>query len=521
METISINAPNVSVKRLAVLADSLRNTRKELGVLDNMLLTLRLNLGSLRSALEAAFAPLAALVLPVVNDAIARLTDFCQDAGAVIAALFGTVYKKAVTTTRKTGSAVRRTLASFDQLNRLQGGGSGSGTAQSQTTLEPINDPLTPQLQGIVLRVQDCVARIQALVAPLRAMDFTPAMAAFARLGESVAAFGKTLGDSLSWAWFNLLTPLAAWTVEEAVPASVDLFRSSLELLTAALSPLMAGIGGILPALQPAASFLSETFSAILGSLRGRFETLAQLFGQKAPQIQGILENLGQCFSALWDRAAPAVENLRSFFLGVFQRISDAAAAWLGHMTDAFHGLTEFLAGVLTGDWSRAWEGLKSILKGAVNGIISLLNSLLSGMAAGLNNITAALNKWHVEIPGWVPLMGGKTFGFHLKAISAPQIPYLARGAVLPANKPFLAVVGDQRHGTNIEAPLSTIQEAVALALEDFISGNMAGHEATVSVLRELLAAVRGIHIGDDDVAAAVRRSQIRRTVMKGGGYAL
>ena len=52
-----------------------------------------------------------------------------------------------------------------------------------------------------------------------------------------------------------------------------------------------------------------------------------------------------------------------------------------------------------------------------------------------------------------------------MSKVSAPQIPYLAQGAVLPANRPFLAVVGDQKHGTNIEAPLDTIKQALAEVL--------------------------------------------------------
>ena len=52
--------------------------------------------------------------------------------------------------------------------------------------------------------------------------------------------------------------------------------------------------------------------------------------------------------------------------------------------------------------------------------------------------------------------------GWNLPQFNAPQIPYLAQGAVLPANKPFLAMVGDQRNGTNIEAPLETIKQALS-----------------------------------------------------------
>ena len=64
-----------------------------------------------------------------------------------------------------------------------------------------------------------------------------------------------------------------------------------------------------------------------------------------------------------------------------------------------------------------------------------------------------------------MPSVGGKKVGFQLKEINAPKIPYLAQGAVLPANKPFMAVLGDQRHGTNVEAPLETIKQALAEVL--------------------------------------------------------
>ena len=98
-----------------------------------------------------------------------------------------------------------------------------------------------------------------------------------------------------------------------------------------------------------------------------------------------------------------------------------------------------------------------------------------------------------------------------------PQIPYLAKGAVLPANRPFLAMVGDQRHGTNIEAPLATIQEAVALVMDDMIASNTAGQEMIVGVLRELLEAVMGIRVGDEVIGRAVQRYNRKMAVVKGG----
>ena len=79
----------------------------------------------------------------------------------------------------------------------------------------------------------------------------------------------------------------------------------------------------------------------------------------------------------------------------------------------------------------------------------------------------------NITIPSWIPVFGGKTISFGSKRLSFPQIPYLASGAVLPANRPFLAVVGDQKHGTNVEAPLATIKQAVAEVLGAGTGGNI------------------------------------------------
>ncbi|MBQ6852372.1 MAG: hypothetical protein IJO04_05020 [Oscillospiraceae bacterium] len=99
----------------------------------------------------------------------------------------------------------------------------------------------------------------------------------------------------------------------------------------------------------------------------------------------------------------------------------------------------------------------------------------------------------------------------------AVKVPGLARGAVLPPNREFLAVVGDQKHGTNIEAPLATIQEAVALVMGDQTAAILAGFEASVGVQREILEAVLGIQIGDDVIGQATARYNRKLAASRGG----
>ena len=138
----------------------------------------------------------------------------------------------------------------------------------------------------------------------------------------------------------------------------------------------------------------------------------------------------------------------------------------------------------------------------------------LSAVVTGINAVINALNGLSFDLPD---IFGGGHVGFNISTLTAPQIPYLAQGAVIPANREFLAVLGDQSHGTNVEAPLDTIKQAVAEVMEDLQAGQMAGFEAVVSVLREILSAVYGIELTDEDVGRAVQRWQRKQLTATGG----
>ena len=133
-------------------------------------------------------------------------------------------------------------------------------------------------------------------------------------------------------------------------------------------------------------------------------------------------------------------------------------------------------------------------------------------MAIPFNGINSALNVVrNINILGLTPFT-------NIRTINVPQIPYLAKGAVLPANRPFLAVVGDQRHGTNVEAPLATIQEAVALVMDDHIAAMMAGFQALLNEQRATRQTIEGIQIGDTVIGQAVDRYRSKMAIVHGTG---
>lgn len=155
----------------------------------------------------------------------------------------------------------------------------------------------------------------------------------------------------------------------------------------------------------------------------------------------------------------------------------------IGTIIDACKGVADFLTGIFTHDWQQAFDGLQEIsdsfvnagialFEGAVNIVVDLINGLLEYVVVGINTVIKALNSISFDVPDWVPLVGGKHFGINLSPLTAPKlpklsIPRLATGAVIPPNREFLAVLGDQTQGTNIEAPLETIKQAFREALAE------------------------------------------------------
>ena len=115
-------------------------------------------------------------------------------------------------------------------------------------------------------------------------------------------------------------------------------------------------------------------------------------------------------------------------------------------------GIIQFITGAFTGDWKKAWEGVKNIFGGIwdslvavikvpLNLIIGAINALLNGITKGVNTAIKAINKLSFTVPDWVPEFGGKKFGFNIKELTAPQIPKLATGGIVMSET--LARIGE------------------------------------------------------------------------------
>ena len=232
---------------------------------------------------------------------------------------------------------------------------------------------------------------------------------------------------------------------------------------------------------------------------------ICEAFGIHSPSTEA--KSWGSYISqGLLDGLASKWENITGWLRDLKQNFVDAWDNIRAKTTETFNSLGQTISDI--------WNGISSTIKNAVNGIIGFINRMISAVVTGINAVINALNGLSFDLPD---IFGGGHVGFNISTLTAPQIPYLAQGAVIPANREFLAVLGDQSHGTNVEAPLDTIKQAVAEVMEDLQAGQMAGFEAVVSVLREILSAVYGIELTDEDVGHAVQRWQRKQLTATGG----
>ena len=179
--------------------------------------------------------------------------------------------------------------------------------------------------------------------------------------------------------------------------------------------------------------------------------------------------------SKLFDMIGTALPVAFDIFKATLKFVGNIILGFIDNISSAINIVTA----LFSGDWETVWEEAKNIVKTSANLMIEYLENVLNGISNGfekvINFIVKGLNKIKIDAPDWVEeLTGVSSFGINLKTVDFEKIelPRLAKGAVIPANKEFLAVLGDQKQGVNIEAPLQTIVDAFNMALAQNGGGN-------------------------------------------------
>lgn len=426
----------------------------------------RESIAQLKGALLTLAHPLVSVVVPAFTMLVRVITAVINQISRLVALISGKSVKASANAAKSlnketkalkgTGGAAKKAasdLAAFDEINQLSGdtadsAGGGGASADAITPDFSYMDDISDRLK----KIADAVMLIAAGLALWKIGSSLPGELGkiLTKLGGILIAVGGLilLWESLSDAWNNGVN----WKNLLGSLAGTAALAGGLALafgkVGAGIGLVIAGAAMIITAFKDICdngANLQNTLMLIAGIVATGLGFFF-LTGSVIPLVVAGIAGIVVAILALTGNLTEFARNLKDNILG---------------------GIIQFIKGVFTGNWKSAWEGVKKVFSGIWNSIVIIAESAVNAIIKGLNWLISKINTIKFTVPSWVPGVGGKSIGGHLSSLSEVHLPRLATGAVIPPNKEFLAVLGDQKSGTNIETPLATMVEAFKQAMAE------------------------------------------------------
>lgn len=375
-------------------------------------------------------------------------------------------------------------------------------------------------------------------------------------LVNSIMEFAGKLIEAVSML-FDYLSPFIGWFVNKFIARIANQLTWLWTKVEGALSLVATLLKGVMDVLSGLIDFIVGVFT---GDWEKAWNGVKNIFGAIWETIKSVvkvainfikntivsgltkvknaaksaLDLLKLIFSNTWGKIKNICTSFSGFLDGVFKTDFTKSFGAFGNVLNAFKenvsniwnavkkvfkGINTFISGVFTGNWEKAWTGVKDILSGVFEGLVSIvkaplniiigmINTMLSAIFTGVNYVIDNINKLISEVPDWVLAgFGGKKFDFHLQTIDARgmQIPLLANGGYVKANTPQLAMIGDNRHQGEVVAPEDKMQGMVDSAVRQ-------NTDYIISALRQIFQEKKG---GDTELVINIGGKKIMRTVLK------
>lgn len=426
------------------------------------------------------------------------------------------------------GKKAKGAVAGFDEINQLadpaEGAGSGaSGPDLGGLGLDVENEggviggalsdistkaqEMADKVRGAFSSTKDAIVSNKDIIVPaLGAVAGALAGLAIYSVASSLPSLTKVLqgiGTAASASWKALLANpmlLVAVAIGAVIGALVTAYRTNeqfrdtvdklWERIKGALTPVLERLGAILtwlwqsvvvPLGRIIADVLVIAFQGLLRVVQWLWEYVLAPLGRfvldsLVPTFLKIADVVGFIFKEavediiftiefLWyDVLKPLLLWLGDTFGPVFETVGEGIKEVIEGLQTTFDGLIKFITGVFTGDWRKAWEGVKQIFKGIFDSLWGIVKVSLNLIIDGINWVIGGLNKLKITIPDWVKYvpglsgLAGQSWGVNIK-----DIPRLAEGGI--TNGPMLAMVGDNPGGREVVSPLSDLKDIIASAV--------------------------------------------------------
>lgn len=509
----------------------------------------------LKGALLTLAQPLLQVLIPAFTTFVELVTKIVTAIGRVMSQLFGTTYEQsqkaaeslynesdALDKTGKSAKKATKSLAAFDEINRL----SGSEDAKDKDKLAPdfssgpeLSDKKAKGILGLItsigalllgLKLSDTLigglktalglaiafqGALQFISNLLRAwssgLDWSNLLGMLLGAAALVAglalAFGK-VGAAIGLIITGIMEMVAGihdadvngWNLKNTLLTIAGLISSGLgiSLLTKSWIPLIiAGILSVVLAITVATGHGKELIESLktvvlgfkdffvglfegdliaaIGGLKTAFDGLKGVAYAVLDSFRDMTNNLLSLLEYVCGKIGLDISGIiqiaKNYVTNLFAILKDAVSGNVDAFVRVWRGIIEFISGTFSQDWEMAWTGIKDILAGVLNGIITLFENATNLCRNNINSILDLMQELtSFKLPDW---LGGFEFkGINIPRLDKIKLPRLATGAVIPPNREFLAVLGDQKQGTNIEAPAAAIEAVVARGMAQYGGGN-------------------------------------------------
>ena len=398
----------IAKKVFTMIAKALRAMRSVLLNTINADKQMSASLAQIRGNLLTAFAPIYSFVLPAIRTLLSWLAKLT----AVISSVFGAIFGQTASQAQANAKAL------YQQASATSAAGDAAEKAKRQLSgLDEMNRWESNDSSGGGGGGGGSAAPDFSGVSQVKLPDNV--QAGLTKIGEAL----RSIIESLKRIWDSPAVQFIVKTVLYVAMQRIEWILSSVGLVLEGIADILDG----------------NVWEGIKKVNRGLLDLMNPIGG------------LQDDFKSLWEKVA-----------------SGAVAAWEG-IKNAFKSVPEWFQGKFRDAWQkvkdvfstggRIWsgikEGIESTFRTVVNAIIRGMNTIIAVPFNKINSMLNTIRNAHfLGISPFQNLWG-------VNPLPVPQIPMLARGAVIPANRQFLAVLGDQRNGNNLEAPESLLRQIV------------------------------------------------------------
>ena len=250
-------------------------------------------------------------------------------------------------------------------------------------------------------------------------------------IAPKLLSFGKSIASSIMKMLPSIIKIVQS--ISKAFVAILPTIRNVINFIVkTVLPPLSAAFNVIATEVVPAVAKVFQTWMPKIA------EFINNLWIIIKPILYGFIQEIKMVAAVIYNHVK-----------GVLKIVGDV----VGPILDILNGLVKFIAGVFSGDWKKAWEGIRDIVGGVFGSLAGIVKAPINAIITLVNDVISGIGQLNIKIPDWVPGLGGKEFGLHI-----PKIPMLENGGYIQ-HRPggILANIGEGKED-EVVTPLSKLK---------------------------------------------------------------